>query len=131
VALLATAREGVVDGPQRIWTDLLRAQIAFASRRGSDAPPLLLKAARELEAVDPSMARAVYLEAISAALFAGRLARDVGAKKGSEAGPAAPPPNPHGANPADLPPPRPATRFPEGYPAAPPSLQKAPRAVPR
>ena len=54
---------------------LLRAQIAFASRRGSDSPPLLLEAARELEAVDPPLARATYLDALAAALFAGRLAR--------------------------------------------------------
>jgi ATP/maltotriose-dependent transcriptional regulator MalT len=125
VALLATAREGVVDGPQRIWTDLLRAQIAFASRRGSDAPPLLLKAARELEAVDPSMARAVYLEAISAALFAGRLARDVGAKEVSEAVLAALPPNPDAASPSDLLLRGLAIRFTGGYPAAAPILKEA------
>ena len=64
---------------------LLRAQIAFASRRGSDAPPLLLKAARELEAVDPTLARATYLEALSAAMFAGRLARGGGVTEISEA----------------------------------------------
>ena len=73
---------------------LLRAQIAFASRRGSDAPPLLLKAARELEAVDPSLARATYLEALSAAMFAGRLARGGGRREVSEAALAGPPP-PH------------------------------------
>ena len=53
---------------------LLRGQIAFAARRGSDAPPLLLEAARKLEAVDPPLARATYLDALAAALFAGRLA---------------------------------------------------------
>jgi DNA-binding CsgD family transcriptional regulator len=36
---------------------------------------LLLSAARELDAVDPSLARATYLDALTAALFAGRLAR--------------------------------------------------------
>jgi DNA-binding CsgD family transcriptional regulator len=54
--------------------NLLRGQIAFASRRGSDAPPLLLNAARELESLDPKLARATYLDALTAALFAGRLA---------------------------------------------------------
>jgi DNA-binding CsgD family transcriptional regulator len=125
VALLTTAREGVVDGPQRIWTDLLRAQIAFASRRGSDAPPLLLKAARELEALDPSMARAVYLEAISAALFAGRLARDVGAKEVSEAALATLPPNRDADGPSDLLLRGLAIRFTGGYPAAAPILKEA------
>jgi len=38
--------------------NLLRAQIAFVSRRGSDATALLLAAARELEAVGSSLARA-------------------------------------------------------------------------
>ncbi len=33
--------------------DLLRGQVAFASGLGSDAPPLLLKAARRLEPLDP------------------------------------------------------------------------------
>ena len=64
---------------------LLRAQIAFASRRGSDAPPLLLEAARELEAVDPPLARSTYLDALAAALFAGRLARGASALEVAEA----------------------------------------------
>ena len=78
LTLLATADAGAVDDAQRAQVDLLRAQIAFAARRGSDAPPLLLKAARKLEAVDAGLARATYLEALSAALFAGRLARGGG-----------------------------------------------------
>ena len=79
---------------------LLRAQIAFASRRGSDAPPLLLEAARELEAVDPPLARATYLDALAAALFAGRLARGASAVEVAEAvraGAAGPPQPPRGA----------------------------------
>jgi len=52
---------------------LLRARIAFASQRGRDAPPLLLEAARRLDPLDAPMARETYLEAIAAAMFAGRL----------------------------------------------------------
>jgi hypothetical protein len=74
VALLATAESGTLDDLERARVHLLRGQIAFAARRGSDAPPLLLSAARELDAVDPSLARATYLDALTAALFAGRLA---------------------------------------------------------
>ncbi len=74
VALLATAETGNLDDLERARVHLLRGQIAFAARRGSDAPPLLLSAARELDAVDPSLARATYLDALTAALFAGRLA---------------------------------------------------------
>src|SRR5712691_10081134 len=49
LGLLATAEVGPLDELQRARADLLRGQIAFASRRGSDAPPLLLKAAKSLE----------------------------------------------------------------------------------
>ena len=63
LALLGTAEAGEVDDAQRARVHLLRAQIAFASKRGGDAPQLLLRAARELEAVDPNLARATYLEA--------------------------------------------------------------------
>ena len=54
-------------------------------------PPLLLSAARELEALDPHLARATYLEALSAAMFAGRLPRRRGGRgeQGGARGPAA------------------------------------------
>jgi hypothetical protein len=79
------------DDPVRARVHLLRAEIAFASRRGSDATPLLLAAARELETVDPSLARATYLEALAAAMFAGRLARGGGMAEAGEAALAGPP----------------------------------------
>ena len=40
------------------------AQIAFAISRGSDAPPLLLDAAKRLEPLDAALARETYLEAL-------------------------------------------------------------------
>ncbi len=43
--------------------------------RGSDAPPLLLEAARRLEPLDPRLARETYLDAFAAALSADRLVR--------------------------------------------------------
>ena len=46
---------------------------------------MLLSAARELDAVDPGLARATYLDALTAALFAGRLARGVSALEVSRA----------------------------------------------
>jgi DNA-binding CsgD family transcriptional regulator len=54
--------------------DLLRGQLMFASGLGGDAPPLLLKAAKRLEPLDPDLARETYLTAWMAAMFAGRLA---------------------------------------------------------
>jgi len=78
LGLLAMAQAGPLDELQRARGDLLRAQIAFASRHGRDAPPLLLSAAKQLEALDIGLARETYLEAFTAALFAGRLSPAVG-----------------------------------------------------
>jgi DNA-binding CsgD family transcriptional regulator len=72
--LLATAEAGPIDEVQSARMDLLRAEIAFASRRGSTAPALLLRAAQRLEPLDARLARAGYMEALSAALFAARFA---------------------------------------------------------
>jgi DNA-binding CsgD family transcriptional regulator len=71
--LLAAAELGPVDELQRARLERLGAEIAFASRRGRDAPPLLLKAAKRLDPLDAKMARETYLEAFAAAMFAGRL----------------------------------------------------------
>jgi DNA-binding CsgD family transcriptional regulator len=78
-ALLATAELTPLDELQRARMQRLRAQIAFALRRGSDAPALLLDAAKRLVALDPGLARETCLEALAAAIFAGRLGsgRDV------------------------------------------------------
>ena len=57
---------------------LLRGQMAFASGRSADGPPLLLEAAGRFEAVDARLARETYLDALSVAMFVGRLADRVG-----------------------------------------------------
>jgi DNA-binding CsgD family transcriptional regulator len=72
--LVAAAEAGPLDEMQSARVDLLHGEIAFASGLGSDAPPLLLKAAKRLEVLDTSLARDTYLAAWMAALFAGRLA---------------------------------------------------------
>jgi DNA-binding CsgD family transcriptional regulator len=71
--LLAAAELGPLDELQHARLERLGARIAFVSRRGSDAPPLLLAAARRLEPLDAAMARETYLEAMESAMFAGRL----------------------------------------------------------
>lgn len=71
--------------------DLLRAQVAYAQNRGSDAPPLLLRAAKRLEPLDVGLARATYLEALAAAQFAGRFAVDGNVVEVAHAALAAPP----------------------------------------
>jgi DNA-binding CsgD family transcriptional regulator/tetratricopeptide (TPR) repeat protein len=72
--LLVTAEAGTLDELQSARVDLLRGQIVFASGLGSDAPPLLLKAAKRLKSFDLELARETYLSAWMAALFAGPMA---------------------------------------------------------
>jgi AAA ATPase domain len=72
-ALATMAERGPLDETQRAQLDVVRARISFASDRGSDAPLLMLKAARRLETRDVTQARETYLDAVTAALFAGRL----------------------------------------------------------
>jgi hypothetical protein len=74
LGLRETADAEDLDDLERAHADLLRARVAFVSTHGSDAPPLLLGAARRLSQLDPALARETYLEALSAAMFAGRLA---------------------------------------------------------
>ena len=74
LARLAVAEAGPLDELQRGRLELLHGVAAYAQRRGSDAPPLLLRAAKTLEALNPKLARETYLDAWGAALFAGRLA---------------------------------------------------------
>ena len=89
--LLVTAEAGPLDEFQKALVDLLRGQIAFASGLGSDAPPLLLTAARRLEPINLDLARETYLGAWMAALFAGRLAGPVDLLEVSRAARALPP----------------------------------------
>jgi DNA-binding CsgD family transcriptional regulator len=70
----ATAETGAVNDLQRARVALVRGHVAFASRQGRDAPPLLLAAAKQLDPLDPELARETYLDAWGAALFAGGLA---------------------------------------------------------
>jgi len=72
--LLTMAEAGPLDELHSARADLLRGQIAFASGLGSDAPPLLLKAAKRLEPLDLDLARQTYIDAWQAAFIAGHLA---------------------------------------------------------
>ena len=71
--LLTVVDAGPLDDLQRARATLLRGQIAFARGLGRDSSPLLLNAARQLEPLDPALARQTYLEAWQAAMFAGHL----------------------------------------------------------
>jgi hypothetical protein len=72
--LLAMAETGPLGELERAHADLVRAQVAYVTRRGRDAPALLVNAAKRLEPIDPRLARATYMDAMMAALFAGRFA---------------------------------------------------------
>jgi len=99
--LVATAEADSLDELQSARVDSLRGQIAFASGLGSDAPPLLLKAAKRLEPLDPGLARETYLDAWHAAMFAGHLAGGGDLMEVSRAARALPPPA-HPPRPVDL-----------------------------
>jgi DNA-binding CsgD family transcriptional regulator len=72
--LLDIAHVGPLGELDRARILLVRAQLAFVRNRGGDAPLLLLKAAAQLERLDPGLARETYLDAFAASTFAGRAA---------------------------------------------------------
>jgi hypothetical protein len=72
--MVEIAAMGPLDDLQNARLYLVRAQLAFVLSRGNDASPLLLAAAKRLESLDFELARETYLEAMSAAMFAGRFA---------------------------------------------------------
>jgi DNA-binding CsgD family transcriptional regulator len=89
--LLTAAEIGPVDEFQQAGVELLRGHIAMLSTFGSDALPLLLKAARRLERLDVNIARDTYLDAWGAALLAARLGTRGGLREVSHAARSAPP----------------------------------------
>jgi DNA-binding CsgD family transcriptional regulator len=112
--LLAAAEACPLDDLQQAGVARLRAELVFARSRGKDAPPLLLDAAERLAVLRAGSAREAYLEALGAAIFAGRLNDPVGPPEIAAAALSAP---------AGQQPPRPTdllldgltTRFTEGY----------------
>jgi DNA-binding CsgD family transcriptional regulator len=101
LALVSSAETGPLDEAQRARVDVIRARISFAADRGSEAPRLLLTAATRVEPLDGRAAREIYLDALTAALFAGRLGGEVGPRQVAVAARSAPPPEPP-AHAADL-----------------------------
>jgi DNA-binding CsgD family transcriptional regulator len=124
LGLIAAAQGGPLDELGRARVDLLHAEIAYAQNRGSDAPPLLLRAAGTLETLDPRLSRDTYLDAWSAALFAGQLESAGGLLEVSRAVMTAPG-APHPERPSDLLLDGLALVFAEGRPAAAPVLKRA------
>jgi DNA-binding CsgD family transcriptional regulator len=123
--LLAMAMAGPLDELHRAGVDLLRAQLAFATSRGGDAPLLLLMAARRFEPIDASLARETYLDAINAAAFAGRLASPGGGVREVARAAAMAPRPPQSPRSPDILLDGWAANFVEGYAAAVPDLRLA------
>jgi DNA-binding CsgD family transcriptional regulator len=102
LGLLSTAVAGPLDEHGHAHAALLRARIAFAMNRGSDAPLMLLSAAKQLERLNLDLARDAYLEAFSATIFTGRLSDGVGTRDVAHAVHAAALPQPRDEAPTDL-----------------------------
>src|SRR4051794_16554878 len=126
-SLLAAADAGPLDELGQARAQRVQAQIAFDMRRGTDAPPLLVRTAQRLESLDVELARETHLKALVSVIHAGRLATapaaaDVG--RAALSVPLGPEPLParhlllRGL----------ATRLTDGYAAAAPTLTAALRA---
>ena len=122
--LLSIAEAGAITDLQQARIDLIAADLAFVTNRGSDAPSLLLKAAKRLEPIDVDLSRASYLQAFSAAMLAGRLALGGGVLEVARAAGAAPPPR-HATHAPDLLLEGLAAHFDGGYEAGLPILRRA------
>ena len=129
LGLVVTAEAGPLDEFQRARVDLLRGHVAFASGSLSDAPPLLLKAARQFEPFDLGLARETYLTAWGAAFVAAGRAAGRGVLLEICRAVRALPPRPDGPLPLDLLLDGLALLTTDGHAAATPTLQRAARAL--
>src|SRR3954447_6547523 len=75
-SLLAAADAGPLDELGQARAQRVQAQIAFDMRRGTAAPPLLVRTAQRLESLDVELARETHLKALVSVIHAGRLATD-------------------------------------------------------
>ena len=126
-SLLAAADAGPLDELGQARAQRVHAQIAFDARRGSDAPPLLVRTAQRLESLDLELARDTHLKALVAVIYAAALATDPAPADVARAALAAP------LGPEPLPGSQLlllglATRLTDGYAAAAPTLTAALRA---
>ena len=125
LALLKQA-DGVTTNLERAQYESLCAEIAFATRRGGDAPLHLLACAERLAPIDPDLSRSTYLKAMMTAIFGGRLSDTSAAQPGAVATAcAAAPPAAGTPRAIDLLLDGLAQRFTAGHCAATPTLKRA------
>ena len=123
LGLLVAVEADPLDAQQAAEVERLRGQIALDQRRGGDAGRLLLGAARRLHPADAGMARAAYLDALVAAIWANDMASpDV--REAAEAARSAPP-GPVPPRAIDVLLDAVALRMTNGYAAAAPALTRA------
>ena len=126
LSLLSAAADGPLEELDDVMLQRLHGQIALDLRRAGDAVPLLLDAARRLEALDPGLARDTYAEALRAASVAGRLG---GGMLAAATAVRNAPPRPGPPRALDLMLDGMAIRFTEGYAASADALRQALAAV--
>jgi DNA-binding CsgD family transcriptional regulator len=90
LGLLVAVEATPLDPLQTVELQRLRGQIALMQRRGRDAAPLLLDAARQLESRDVDLARETHLEALGAVIWTAGLASAGHLTEAAEAARAAP-----------------------------------------
>ena len=123
LGLLIAVEAGPQDQLQAAEMERLRGQIALDQRRGSDAAPLLLSAARRLEPVNVNLSRAAHLDALVAAVWANDMGSP-GVREAAEAARTAPS-GPEPPRAVDVLLDTVALRLTKGYAAAAPGLNRA------
>lgn len=122
--LLRTAQLSPLEALQRARLERLHAQIEYISSRSRDAPKLLLDAAGRLEPLHAGLARATYLDALAASVYAGRALGERAVREIAAAARTAPHAN-GGVGAVDLLVDGLAIRFTKGYAEAAPALRRA------
>ena len=123
LGLLVAVKAGPLNQLQVAEVERLRGQIALDQRRGDHAAPLLLGAARRLEAVNVGLARTAHLDALVAAIWASDMGSS-GVWEAAEAARAAPP-GPEPRRVVDVLLDAVALRLTKGYAEAAPALDRA------
>ena len=125
--LLAAADDGPLDELESALAQRLRGQIALDLRRGGEALPFMLDAARRLSSLEPELARDTYLEAMRAGSIGGRFSAEM-LHQAAEAARDAPSPEQAGRG-RDLLLAGLAVRFTDGYAASASVLKRALQAL--
>jgi hypothetical protein len=126
--LLAAAADGPLDELESALAQRLRGQIALDQRRGGEALPFLLDAARRLSSLEPNLARDTYMDAMRAGSIGGRFSGEM-LHQAAEAARNAQPPEEQAGRSSGLLLAGLAVRFTDGYAASANLLKRALQAL--